>query len=81
MFVDVPGAEGGRVRVVNSPLKYSRTPVRVDRGADPVGGHTADVLRRVLKMSDARVDELRAAGIIQTDADAPGPERRTQSPL
>jgi hypothetical protein len=32
-------------------------------------------------MSDARVDELRMAGIIQTDADAPGPERRTQSPL
>jgi crotonobetainyl-CoA:carnitine CoA-transferase CaiB-like acyl-CoA transferase len=81
MFVDVPRGDGGTVRVVNSPLKYSRTTVRVERGADPVGAHTADVLRRVLGMSPARINELRAAGVIQTDADVPDTERRTQSPL
>jgi len=71
MFVDVPGSDGGTVRVVNSPLKYSRTQVRVERGADPVGGHTADVLRRVLGMSDDRIAELRRTGIVQTAEDVP----------
>lgn len=71
MFVDVPGGDGGTVRLVNSPLKYSRTQVRVERGADPVGGHTADVLRRVLGMSDDRIAELRRTGIVQTAEDVP----------
>jgi len=71
MFVDVPGGDGGAVRLVNSPLKYSRTQVRVERGADPVGGHTADVLRRVLGMSDDRIAELRRTGIVQTAEDVP----------
>jgi CoA:oxalate CoA-transferase len=81
MFVDVPGGDGGDVRVVNSPLKYSRTTVRVERGADPVGGHTADVLRRVLGMSDDRIAELRRAGVVQTGEDDPSEGRRARSPL
>ncbi|MEX2226322.1 MAG: CaiB/BaiF CoA-transferase family protein [Dehalococcoidia bacterium] len=81
MFVDVPGGEGGTVRVVNSPLKYSRTKVQVERGADRVGAHTADVLRRVLGMSDERIDDLRRAGVVQTDDDAPDESRRTRPPL
>ena len=42
----------------------------VDRGADPVGGHTADVLRRVLGMSEERIEALARAGVVQTDAGA-----------
>jgi crotonobetainyl-CoA:carnitine CoA-transferase CaiB-like acyl-CoA transferase len=81
MFVDVPGGTDGAVRVVNSPLKYSRTKVHVERGADPVGAHTADVLRRVLGMSDDRIAELRRAGTIQTDEDVPGDAGRVRAPL
>jgi CoA:oxalate CoA-transferase len=81
MFVDVPGGDSGSVRVVNSPLKYSRTPVQVDRGADPVGAHTAEVLRRVLGLSDERIAELERAGVLQTGAEAPENARRVKPPL
>jgi CoA:oxalate CoA-transferase len=63
MLVDVPaGAE--RMTVVNSPLKYSRTPVRVARGADPAGGHTRAVLREVLGLGDDDLRRLEEAGVI-----------------
>jgi CoA:oxalate CoA-transferase len=81
MFVDVPNPYGGAVRLVNSPLKYSRTKVHVDTGADPVGGHTADVLRRVLGLDDDRIEQLRAAGVIQTNADALDAASRVKPPL
>jgi CoA:oxalate CoA-transferase len=81
MFVDVPGGGSGSVRVVNSPLKYSRTQVRVERGADPVGAHTADVLRQVLGMSDERIAELERAGVVQTGAQVSENVRRVKPPL
>jgi CoA:oxalate CoA-transferase len=81
MFVDVPGGSDGTVRVVNSPLKYSRTKVQVERGADPVGAHTADVLRRVLGMSDNRIAELRRTGVIQTDDDTSGNAMPVRAPF
>jgi formyl-CoA transferase len=81
MFVDVPGGDSGTVRLVNSPLKYSRTKVHVDRGADPVGAGTADVLRRVLGMSDDRIGALARAGVVQTDADAPDGGKPARSPF
>jgi CoA:oxalate CoA-transferase len=60
------GTELPTVTVMGSPLKYSRTPVVVARGADAVAGHTADVLRRWLGMSDAEIEALAAAGVVQT---------------
>jgi CoA:oxalate CoA-transferase len=81
MFVDVPGGDSGSVRLVNSPLRYSRTKVQVDRGADPVGAGTADVLRRVLGMSDDRIGALARAGVVQTDADAPDGGKPARSPF
>jgi len=81
MFVDVPGGESGSVRLVNTPLKYSRTPARAERGADTVGGHTAAVLRRVLGMTDGEIEALRAAGVLQTGPDAVDKGRRVRPPL
>src|SRR5690606_8461902 len=47
MFVDLPTWKGGNMRVVNSPVKLSRTPVAVTRGADSPGGHTRAILKNV----------------------------------
>ncbi len=75
MFVDVqpqssaPTTDLPTVTVMGSPLKYSRTPVTVSRGADAVAGHTADVLRRWLGMADAQIEALAAAGVIQTEGE------------
>jgi CoA:oxalate CoA-transferase len=66
MFADVPAPDGGTMRVVASPLKYSRTPLRIDQGADAPGGHTARVLRSELDMSDEDIARLAAGGVIGT---------------
>jgi crotonobetainyl-CoA:carnitine CoA-transferase CaiB-like acyl-CoA transferase len=49
---------------VNSPIKLSRTPVEVVRGADRPGGHTRAILQGQLGMDDRTIDELMADGVI-----------------
>jgi CoA:oxalate CoA-transferase len=64
MLIDLPTWAGTTMRVVNSPVKLSRTPVRLTRGFDRPGGHTRSVLKQELGMDDARVNALIAAGAI-----------------
>jgi CoA:oxalate CoA-transferase len=71
MLVEVP-ADGGAMKIVNSPLKYSRTAIDVKRGADSVGGHTASILSEVLGLSSERIAALQADGVIATE---PGEQR------
>jgi crotonobetainyl-CoA:carnitine CoA-transferase CaiB-like acyl-CoA transferase len=55
---------GGSVELVSSPLKLSGTPVRRDLPPPLLGQHTVDVLREVLHLSDAEIDQLRLNKII-----------------
>lgn len=63
MLIDLPSWNGRSFRVVNSPVKLSRTPVNLTRGADRPGGHTRDILRDVLGMDEVQVERLFAEGI------------------
>jgi CoA:oxalate CoA-transferase len=64
MFVELDSWRGRRFTVVNSPVKMSRTPAKVTRGADRPGGHTRSILKQALGMDDAKVDALMAAGVV-----------------
>ena len=64
MFLDLPTWKGGQMRVVNSPVKLSRTPVQVTRGADSPGGHTRAILKEALGLEDVRLDALFEAGVV-----------------
>jgi CoA:oxalate CoA-transferase len=64
MFVDLPTWKGGTLRVVNSPVKLSRTPVQVTRGADRPGGHTRTILKDALGLEDTRINALFEAGVV-----------------
>jgi crotonobetainyl-CoA:carnitine CoA-transferase CaiB-like acyl-CoA transferase len=64
MFVDLPTWNGGSLRVVNSPVKLSRTPVEVTRGFDRPGGHTRTILKDALGLEDARIDALFETGVV-----------------
>lgn len=63
MLIDLPSWKGRAFRVVNSPVKLSRTPVKVTRGTDRPGGHTRSILKDVLGKSDAEIDRLYAGGV------------------
>ena len=66
MFADIPAPDGTPLKVSNSPLKYSRTPVSVETGADLPGGHTTKILREALGLDDNEIARLIEAKVIGT---------------
>jgi len=61
---DVEHPRVGRVRVVGSPVRLSRTPARTPTPSPVLGEHTDAVLREVLNLPDAEIAALRAAGVL-----------------
>ncbi|KQR85323.1 CoA-transferase [Burkholderia sp. Leaf177] len=54
----------GVAPTVASPLRLSATPVEYNQAPPMLGEHTNTVLRDVLGLTDARIDELLKAGVI-----------------
>lgn len=62
MFVDVTAPGGTGVRLVNTPIKLSRTPGRVDQVSPELGEQTEEVLGEWLGLTPAAIAALRAEG-------------------
>ena len=54
----------GDLRLVSSPLKLEKTPVRTDMPPPLLGQHTIEVLQELLGCDEARVQELRRQNVI-----------------
>jgi len=59
MQVDLPHPSGATVKLVRNPIRMTATPPRVQSHPPTLGEHTDEVLRDVLKLSDAQIAELR----------------------
>jgi crotonobetainyl-CoA:carnitine CoA-transferase CaiB-like acyl-CoA transferase len=55
----------GRVKVIGNPIKLGDETEPPPSPAPSLGQHTAEVLRQHLGLSDAAIEELHAAGVIQ----------------
>ncbi len=64
MRFDLPHPLAGSVPQVANPLRLSATPIAPERAPPLLGEHTAQVLRERLALSDARIAELAASGVI-----------------
>jgi CoA:oxalate CoA-transferase len=64
MVVEVPLPSGEPARVVNHPVKFSRTPTDVRAGPPALGQHTDAVLRDWLGLSPDAIADLRADGAV-----------------
>ena len=64
MVVELAHPTAGTVRLAGSPLKLSRTPVRLEKPPPLLGQHTAEVLSRHLGYSAEKTEHLRAEGVI-----------------
>ena len=66
MAVEVahPDAQGGVLRMVGNPVKYSATPVDNYQAPPTLGQHTGAVLGEVLGLDAAAIDALRSSGVI-----------------
>ncbi|MGA2395585.1 MAG: CoA transferase, partial [Candidatus Lustribacter sp.] len=62
-FSDVPHATLGPVRVIGSPLRFSESPVRMERAGPVLGEHTAEVLGE-LGLSPAEIADLGVRGVV-----------------
>jgi crotonobetainyl-CoA:carnitine CoA-transferase CaiB-like acyl-CoA transferase len=54
----------GNLRLVSSPIKMSKTPVRRDLPPPMLGQHTQEVLSEVLGWSTEQLGPLRGKGVI-----------------
>ena len=61
----LPGERHGTLKVANHPVKYSRTPTKVERSAPELGEHTTRILRDVAALSDDAIAQLEEQGIIE----------------
>jgi len=64
MIAEVHHPTAGRFKVVNTPVKLSRTPCQVERACPDLGEHTEECLRELLAMTGQEVDRLRELGVL-----------------
>ncbi len=62
-FVEYDHPTEGRVKTPGFPIKFSKTPSTIDRGAPTVGQHTREILKDA-GYDDARIEGLARAGAI-----------------
>ena len=63
MLVDVPHKTLGSMKAIGAPVKFSRTPGAVSRGAPVLGEHTREILVEIGFSAD-EIDQLRREGVI-----------------
>jgi crotonobetainyl-CoA:carnitine CoA-transferase CaiB-like acyl-CoA transferase len=61
MVVDVEHSKLGRTKALGSPVKFSRTPTKINRGAPLLGEHTREILGEY-GYSNSDVEALADAG-------------------
>jgi CoA:oxalate CoA-transferase len=64
MIVEVSHPRAGKLRVLNSPIKFSRTPVQPQKACPELGEHTEEVLSGILGMGPEEIQSLRQAGVV-----------------
>ena len=64
MIARVQHPQAGMLRVVNSPIKLSRTPVKLERASPQVGEHTNEILKTLLGLTEEEVARLRSGKAI-----------------
>ena len=64
MVVEVEHSKLGPVRTIGFPVKFSDTPVSVERGAPLLGEHTREVLTE-LGYADEEIEELMGRGVVR----------------
>jgi len=64
MMVSLPHPKAGAITVMGVPLRLHDTPGRAQAAPPLLGQHTDEVLTKLLRIPRARVEKLRAAGVV-----------------
>lgn len=64
MQLSLPHSAGVNAPGVANPIRLSETPIRYERSAPTLGEHNQAILNRRLGLSDERIAELKAKGVV-----------------
>jgi CoA:oxalate CoA-transferase len=64
MFVEVQHPRLGKLKVVGTPMKFSRTPCQIETASPGLGEHTEEILREKLNLTSAEISNLRSETVI-----------------
>ncbi|MGQ9693833.1 MAG: CaiB/BaiF CoA transferase family protein [Thermodesulfobacteriota bacterium] len=64
MITQVHHPQAGTLKVVNSPIKLSRTPVKLEKASPELGEHTEKILTGLLGLSSAEFFQLKTEKVI-----------------
>jgi succinate--hydroxymethylglutarate CoA-transferase len=64
MLQEVDHPTAGKIKLVGIPVKYSDAEAAIRRPPPLLGQHTREILSEVLGYEDARIEKLKAAGVI-----------------
>jgi len=64
MIVEVEHPRVGKLKVTGTPMKFNRTPCKIEKACPDVGEHTMEILCGMLGMSPEDVEKLRKEGAI-----------------
>ena len=58
MFLNIAHPRAGTLKMVGTPMKFSRTPCEIKKAPPDLGAHTKDILRDNLKLSPEEIQKL-----------------------
>ncbi len=64
MIIELEHPKAGKHRIANTPIKFSRTPSKIDKAAPELGADTYDILSNRLGLKDSEIDELKETRVI-----------------
>lgn len=64
MIIEVNHPRAGSFKVVNNPLRFSRTPCLIEQASPDLGEHTPEVLSRLLGMTEAEISQLKMGRVV-----------------
>ena len=64
MIAEVKHPRVGRLKVIGTPMKFSRTQCKIEKACPDVGEHTAEILSSMLGSSSQTLEEPHKDGVI-----------------
>lgn len=64
MILDVAHSRLGKVRLVGTPMKFTRTPCRIEKASPDLGEHSREILMEKLNLSLGEIEKLKEDGVI-----------------
>ena len=64
MVVEVDHSRAGKLKVVGTPMKFSRTPCKIEKVSPDVGQHSMEVFNDMLGISIKEIEDLRKNKVI-----------------